>query len=50
MEFIWFEKENAQETWHNGLNICKRVLQREQCLGFLCQKKALEMRVYLVSY
>lgn len=30
MGFIWFEKENTEEGYRNGLHICKRVLQREQ--------------------
>lgn len=50
MGFILLKKENAEERWHNDFNICKRVLQREQCLVFLCQEKGLEMKVYLVRY
>lgn len=30
MGFFWFEKDNTEESLHNGLNICKRVLQRER--------------------
>lgn len=50
MGFIQFEKENAEESWCNGFNICKRMLQRERSLVFLCQEKGLEMKVYLARY